>query len=110
MRPFRPPFALIQRAYALAKAGMPGLLVAEVPSGAQVITTIGSSPEPPGTPGTTPQPTASDVQAVRTPAARAADLTRLGRRKDLGRKVLRVGVRRLPVMHTHDSVTSPTRE
>ena len=89
---------------------MPGSLVADVSSGAQVMTTIGSSPEPPVVPGTTPHPTASDAQAVSAPAERAAALTDLVKRTDLGRKVLRVDVRRLPVMDTHDSVTSPTRE
>jgi hypothetical protein len=89
---------------------MPGSLVADVPSGAHVITTIGSSPEPPVAPGTTPQPTASDAQAVRAPAVRAAALTDPVKRTDPGRKVLRVDVRRLPVMDTHDSVTSPTPE
>ncbi|MDQ0581733.1 hypothetical protein QF030_003911 [Streptomyces rishiriensis] len=89
---------------------MPGLLVADVPSGAQVMTTTGPSPEPPVTPGTTPQPTASDAQAARAPAERAVALTDLVKRKDLGRKVLRVDVRRLPVMDTHHSVTSLTLE
>ena len=84
---------------------MPGLLVADVPSGAQVITTIGPSPEPPVAPGTTPQATASDAQAARAPAESAVALTDLGKRNDRGRKVLRVDVRRLPVMDTHDSAT-----
>jgi hypothetical protein len=84
---------------------MPGLLVADVPSGAQVMTTIGSSPEPPVVPGTTPQPTASDAQTATAPAERAVALTDLVKRKDLGRKVLRGEGRLLPVMDTHDSVT-----
>ncbi|GGY28886.1 hypothetical protein GCM10010331_32440 [Streptomyces xanthochromogenes] len=50
-----PPLALTQRANAFAMAGMPGALVAEVPSGAQVMTVMGSL-EPPATPGRTPQP------------------------------------------------------
>ncbi|GGR91154.1 hypothetical protein GCM10010269_32930 [Streptomyces humidus] len=89
---------------------MPGSLVADVPSGAHVITTIGSPPEPPVVPGTAPHPTASDAQAATAPAERAAARTDLVKRKERGRKVLRVDVRRLPVMNTHDSVTSPTQE
>ncbi|GGW56891.1 hypothetical protein GCM10010350_46720 [Streptomyces galilaeus] len=82
---------------------MPGLLVAAVPSGAHVITTIESSPEPPVAPGTSPHPAASDALATRAPADSAADLKDLVGRRDLGRKVLRM--RCLPVMSTHDSAT-----
>ncbi|GKQ36600.1 hypothetical protein ALMP_31400 [Streptomyces sp. A012304] len=87
---------------------MPGMFVAPVPSGAQVMTTTGSSPEPPVAPGTIPQPTASDAQATSAPAATAFALAGLGMRMDLGRKVSRV--RRLPVMYPHDSVTWLTWE
>lgn len=45
--PLMPPLALTQRAYALAMAGMPGLFVAAVFSGAQVMTVTEPSPEPP---------------------------------------------------------------
>ncbi|GAB7109165.1 hypothetical protein JCM4814A_74790 [Streptomyces phaeofaciens JCM 4814] len=89
---------------------MPGMLVAAVPSGAQVITTIGSSPVPPVVPGTTPHPAVSDAQAARAPAVRAVALPDLVKRRDLGRKVLPRNIRRLPVMDTHDSVTSLTWE
>ncbi|GAA3541213.1 hypothetical protein GCM10022295_24100 [Streptomyces osmaniensis] len=104
MRPPRPPWALTQRAYACAKAGIPGLLVALVSCGAQVITVIVSSPEPPVAPGMTPHPTASDAHATSAAAERAAALT--GRLVILGRKVLRM--RGLPVMDTHDSATQQT--
>ncbi|GHE75235.1 hypothetical protein GCM10014715_32580 [Streptomyces spiralis] len=88
-------------------AGMPGLLVALVPSGAQVITVTVPSPEPPVAPGTTPQPAASDAHAASAPADRRALRLPAGR-VGAGRFVLRV--RRLPVMHTHDSRTSLTME
>ncbi|GGR07680.1 hypothetical protein GCM10010251_24530 [Streptomyces aurantiogriseus] len=85
---------------------MPGLFVAAVPSGAQVMTTIGSSPEPPVVPGMTPQPAVSDAQAARAAADRTVALTDLGKRMDLGRKAPRE--RRLPVMVPHHSATSLT--
>lgn len=47
--PARPPWLLVQRAYASAIAGMPGMLVALVSWGAQVITVMGSwNPRGPG--------------------------------------------------------------
>ncbi|GAA3848551.1 hypothetical protein GCM10022207_07650 [Streptomyces lannensis] len=103
---------MTQRAYALAMAGMPGLLVADVFCGAHVMTVTVSSPEPPEIPGTTPQAAARDAQATRAPVAIRAVLTR-------GVAVLRTApgalglvgeelVRRLPVMDTHDSPTSLT--
>lgn len=55
------------------------------------------------TPGTTPQPTASDAHA--TSAAADSGLALAGR----GRVGEVVRVRRLPVMDTHDSPTSQTR-
>ncbi|GGQ93915.1 hypothetical protein GCM10010216_65370 [Streptomyces flaveolus] len=85
---------------------MPGLFVAPVSEGAQVMTVIGSSPEPPVTPGTTPQPVTSDAHAASAPAVSAparAGRERPGRPR---RNVLRL--RRLPVMVTHDSVTRIT--
>jgi hypothetical protein len=74
------------------------------------MTVMVSSPEPPVIPGTTPHPTAIDAHATTAPAKRALALTfveildpvRWGR---TGGVVL---VRRLPVMDTHDSVTSLT--
>lgn len=48
--PLIPPAALTHRAYALAMAGMPGMFVALVPSGAHVMTVTGSL-EPPGRQG-----------------------------------------------------------
>jgi hypothetical protein len=89
-------------------AGMPGLLVALVPCGAQVITLIVSSVEV-DIPGTTPQPAASDAQAVMATAVTAVALTR---RWLVGRTLLTVVLKmgRLPVMDTHDSVTSQTRK
>ncbi|GAA3865405.1 hypothetical protein GCM10023084_18150 [Streptomyces lacrimifluminis] len=102
MRPFRPPVELIQRAYACAMAGMPGLLVASVPSGAQVMTVTSPPSESAEVPGTTPQPAASAAHTV----SALRDLARV----DLGRLVRKVlRVRRLPVMDMHDSVTRPTR-
>ena len=89
---------------------MPGLFVAAVPSGAHVITTTEPSPEPPVVPGTTPHPVRSDTQAARVPAVRAVALTGPVLRGSLGRWVLRVGMRRLPVMIPHDSVTQLTQE
>ncbi len=88
-------------------AGMPGLLVAGVPSGAQVITVTVPSPEPPVAPGTTPQPAESDAHAARAPAVSRC---RLGpaARAGAGRDALRLS--RLPVMQRHDSGTSLTRE
>ncbi|GGN61363.1 hypothetical protein GCM10011579_027600 [Streptomyces albiflavescens] len=99
-----PPWLLTQRAYALAIAGMPGLFVAAVFSGAQVMTVTGSPPEPPVAPGTTPHPTAIDAHAASAPADSNVALTGRGRMGEL------VRVRRLPVMDKHDSVTSPTQE
>ncbi|GEC08650.1 hypothetical protein SSP24_63050 [Streptomyces spinoverrucosus] len=98
---------------------MPGLFVALVSCGAQVMTVIGSSPAPPEKPGTAPHPTASDAHATRAAAVRRA-LTRLvlaglvlvglalAGLVRVGRNVLRM--RRLPVMYPHDSATSLTRE
>ncbi|BDH03239.1 hypothetical protein HEK131_04660 [Streptomyces seoulensis] len=87
-------------------AGMPGLLVAPVFSGAQVITrTVPSSAAPP-VPGTVPQPAVSAAQAASAPAYRAA---RRGREEEVELGELS-GVPRLPVMGTHDSRTSPTGE
>jgi hypothetical protein len=55
-------------------AGIPGMLVALVPSGAQVITTIGPD-DPPELPGTTPQPlTIADRATNGTAARRTARL------------------------------------
>ncbi|GAA5007295.1 hypothetical protein GCM10023335_25220 [Streptomyces siamensis] len=85
-------------------AGMPGLLVAEVFSGAQVMTVTESSPEPPVAPGMTPHPTAIDAHAASAPADSSVALRGRGRTEELMR------VRRLPVMDTHDSVTSLTFE
>ncbi|GAO05827.1 hypothetical protein TPA0598_01_01960 [Streptomyces lydicamycinicus] len=55
-------------------AGIPGILVALVLSGAQVMTVTGSfSPEPPETPGREPQPESSDAMtAVHATAAPTA--------------------------------------
>lgn len=47
LRPLIPPCLLIHFAYAVAMAGMPGLLVALVSHGAQVMTVIELSAEPP---------------------------------------------------------------
>lgn len=44
-------------------AGMPGMFVAAVPSGAHVMTVTGSL-EPPGPPGSTPHPVTTDAPAV----------------------------------------------
>ncbi|GHF79187.1 hypothetical protein GCM10018783_56900 [Streptomyces griseosporeus] len=79
--------------------------VAPVSIGAQVMTLIGSSPEPPVAPGTTPHPAARDAHATAAAAARRALVTGSVR---VGRKVLRVC--RLPVMDPHDSATQPTPE
>jgi hypothetical protein len=84
---------------------MPGLLVAGPSIGAHVMTVMGSPPEPPVAPGMIPQPATSDAPATVAAAAVAA-LVR--GRVVRGRTVLLV--RRLPVMRTHDSVTSPTWE
>ncbi|GAB2992796.1 hypothetical protein GCM10023080_068430 [Streptomyces pseudoechinosporeus] len=62
-----------------------------------VMTVTGSSPEPPVTPETTPQPTARDAHATSAPADSMVALMLRGRRE--------VGVLRLPVMNTHDSAT-----
>ncbi|GAA2787397.1 hypothetical protein GCM10019017_35880 [Streptomyces showdoensis] len=72
-------------------AGMPGMLVARVWSGAQVMTVTGSL-EPPVAPGSTPQPVSSDtpVAAVVTYAMSE--------------------VSRLPVMGMHNSAPRVTRE
>ncbi|GHB37037.1 hypothetical protein GCM10010377_29980 [Streptomyces viridiviolaceus] len=86
---------------------MPGLLVAAVSCGAQVMTVIGSSPEPPVPPGTIPQPTASDAHATSAPAPSAVRVVRERPGRPL-REVLRL--RRLPVMYPHDSLTRLTRE
>ncbi|GGN14499.1 hypothetical protein GCM10011578_042190 [Streptomyces fuscichromogenes] len=87
-------------------AGIPGLLVALVPCGAQVITLIASSVEA-DIPGMEPQPAASDAQAVMAAADSAVALTR---RWVAGRTLLTVVLRmwRLPVMDMHDSATSLT--
>ncbi|GFE14920.1 hypothetical protein Sgleb_29670 [Streptomyces glebosus] len=55
-------------------AGIPGILVALVPSGAQVMTVTGSfSPESPEAPGREPQPESSDAMtAVHATAAPTA--------------------------------------
>ncbi|GGY25130.1 hypothetical protein GCM10010363_01620 [Streptomyces omiyaensis] len=86
-----PPSAFTQRAKAWAMAGMPGMLVARVWSGAQVITVTGSL-EPPVAPGSTPHPVRSDAPA----AAAVTD----ARREDS----------RLPVMGMHPSGSRVTRE
>ncbi|GHF90379.1 hypothetical protein GCM10017667_19340 [Streptomyces filamentosus] len=86
-----PPWAFTQRAYAWAIAGMPGMLVARVWSGAQVITVTGSL-EPPVAPGSTPHPVRSDAPA----AAAVTDA--------------RSESSRLPVMDTNTSGTRVTRE
>ncbi|GAB1329073.1 hypothetical protein ACE1SV_34120 [Streptomyces sennicomposti] len=88
-------------------AGMPGLLVARVPSGAQVITVTVPSPEPPVTAGTTPQPAASDAHTARAAAVGRALLRPAGRAGAVGRKLRAC---RLPVMSPHDSGTSLTPE
>ncbi|GED86352.1 hypothetical protein TNCT6_34370 [Streptomyces sp. 6-11-2] len=85
-------------------AGMPGLLVARVFSGAHVITVTEPPPEPPVAPGTMPQPAAREAHARR---AQAGSRVLLTDRVRVGRNVPRE--LRLPVMLTHDSVTSPTR-
>ncbi|GGU93051.1 hypothetical protein GCM10010275_32890 [Streptomyces litmocidini] len=72
-------------------AGIPGMLVARVWSGAQVITVTGSL-EPPVAPGSTPQPASSDAPA-------AAVVT-----------CVRSEVSRLPVMGMHISASWVTRE
>ncbi|GHD91494.1 hypothetical protein GCM10010508_40590 [Streptomyces naganishii JCM 4654] len=87
-------------------AGMPGLLVARVFSGAQVMTVTVSPPEPPVAPGMTPHPAASDAQAA-SAQARSRRLLLAGR-AEVGENVLRV--RRLPVMGMHDSVTPITEQ
>ncbi len=84
---------------------MPGLLVAEVSWGAQVMTVTVSLP-PPMTPGTAPQPTATAPQTASAPAESRAVRTERVRRE---RGVV-VDVRRLPVMVPHDSGTSSTGE
>jgi hypothetical protein len=78
-------------------AGIPGLFVALVFSGAMVMTVTVSPPEPPVTPETTPHPTAREAHATRAPADSMLALMRRGLR--------RWGVLRLPVMDTHDSAT-----
>jgi hypothetical protein len=80
-------------------AGIPGLLVALVFSGAHVMTVRVSPPEPPVVPGTTPHPTAIDAHAASAPADSTLAFAGRGR---AGRKVR---MRRRPVMDTHDSVT-----
>ncbi|CAM5407451.1 hypothetical protein SVIOM342S_03888 [Streptomyces violaceorubidus] len=87
---------------------MPGLLVAPVSCGAQVMTVMGSAPEPPVAPGTTPQPAASDAHATSAPADRTPVRVARERPRRPPGNVLRMG--RLPVMYPHDSVTRPTRE
>ncbi|CAM5594256.1 hypothetical protein SALBM311S_01024 [Streptomyces alboniger] len=67
------------------------------------MTLIGSAPEPPVAPGTTPQPAVSDTHATRAAAETAAALTG---RVHMGRRVLRK--RRLPVMYAHASATPLT--
>ncbi|GAA3071615.1 hypothetical protein GCM10017562_43680 [Streptomyces roseofulvus] len=86
-----PPWEFTQRAYVWAMAGMPGMLVARVWSGAQVITVTGSL-EPPVAPGSTPHPVRIDAPA----AAAVTD----ARSEDS----------RLPVMSTHTSGPGVTRE
>ncbi len=104
-RPPMPPSALIQRAYAWAIAGMPGMSAVRVCCGAQVMTVTGPSPEPPGTPGTTPHPAVRDAHTAIAPAASTpAPAERAGP----GRTERTERVRRLPVMEPHDSAASPT--
>ncbi|GGR40153.1 hypothetical protein GCM10010282_36120 [Streptomyces roseolus] len=86
-----PPWEFTQRANVWAMAGMPGMLVARVWSGAQVITVTGSL-EPPVAPGSTPHPVRSAVPA----AAAVTDARRVDSR--------------LPVMDTHNSASGVTRE
>jgi hypothetical protein len=86
---------------------MPGLLVAPVFSGAQVMTVTVSSLAPPVAPGMTPHPTASVAHAVSAPAVLAAVLAVVLAGWWCAERKMRV--RRLPVMDTHDSVTSLTR-
>ncbi|GLX51385.1 hypothetical protein Shyhy01_43350 [Streptomyces hygroscopicus subsp. hygroscopicus] len=100
-----PPWELIHLAYARAIAGMPGLLVAPVSCGAQVMTLTGSAA--PVTEGRTPHPAVSEAHRATAPRDRAAALP--GREEAEGRgDVLRV--RGLPVMDPHDSLTPLTRE
>ncbi|GAA1246731.1 hypothetical protein GCM10009646_38000 [Streptomyces aureus] len=82
-------------------AGMPGMLVAWVFSGAHVITVMGSL-EPPVTSETSPHPAASDAQAAHTAAESTVE-----RRV---REVRGMVVRRRPVMNLHDSPASLTHE
>ncbi|GGK72615.1 hypothetical protein GCM10010094_37080 [Streptomyces flaveus] len=78
-------------------AGIPGLFVVLVFSGAMVMTVTGPSPEPPVPPETTPQPAARDAHATRAPVDSMVALMLRGRRG--------VVVLRLPVMSMHDSAT-----
>ncbi|GHH03209.1 hypothetical protein Srubr_69340 [Streptomyces rubradiris] len=87
---------------------MPGLLVASVSCGAQVITVTGASPEPPVAPGTSPHAAVSDTHRATAHAARAP--ARTGREEREGAGTGRERVRRLPVMDTHDSLTPLTPE
>ncbi|GAA3060600.1 hypothetical protein GCM10010448_50000 [Streptomyces glomeratus] len=90
-------------------AGMPGLLVAEVFSGAQVMTVTVSSPDPPVVPGTTPHAAAIDATATSAPVESRAALTRglaaLRTEPCTGGRAGEELVRRLPVMDMHDSAT-----
>ncbi|GGX14923.1 hypothetical protein GCM10010341_40500 [Streptomyces noursei] len=94
-----PPRELTQRAYACAMAGIPGILVVRVPSGAQVITVIGScSPEP--APGREPQPDSSDAMTAVHAAAAVAEACGKWRGEE----------RRRPVMTPQPSARGGTGE
>ncbi|GGT36361.1 hypothetical protein GCM10014713_32530 [Streptomyces purpureus] len=94
-----PPLALTQRAYAWAMAGIPGILVALVPSGAQVITVTGSL-EPPVVPGSTPQPVSREAPAATAVVHAINEVTVLEGRG--------MEERRLPVMGMHISASRVT--
>ncbi|GAA3109626.1 hypothetical protein GCM10010449_35210 [Streptomyces rectiviolaceus] len=79
---------------------MPGLLVALVFSGAQVMTVTGSSLDPPAEPGMTPHAAVRDAHAA-TRAAALINAVLEGR----GNKV-----RRETGMVMHDSAAVPTME
>ncbi|GLW16490.1 hypothetical protein [Streptomyces kronopolitis] len=84
-------------------AGIPGILVALVPSGAQVMTVSGAfSPESPA-PGSAPQPDSSDAMAAAHAVAEAIGTTR-ARGKGRGRR------RRRAVMTPQPSVLPGTGE
>ncbi|GGK13444.1 hypothetical protein GCM10011583_51730 [Streptomyces camponoticapitis] len=75
-------------------AGMPGMFVALVPSGAHVMTVTGSL-EPPGSPGSTPHPVTTDTPAATVHKARTTGFRRKSRGKD--ERCC------LPVMYPHTS-------